>query len=287
MLKILLSVVFSLMPIVACADIRIIPPQSVYDSSHAYFSSLLKRVLVATQDEFGEEFLVYSLPMEQGRAIRELEQGNHIDVYWAGTSTEREAKLGVIKIPLLKGLLGYRVGIIRSDQTERLKGIQSFEQLKKLSVCQGSHWPDSDIMEASGLNVLRSPVYESMFKQVSFGRCDIFPRGVHEAYVEISVRDEAYPELVVFPELLIYYPFPMYFFTSTKDQQLQRRIEVGLTKMIKSGEFARFLREHPTTRHLFPLSNWINSKTFVIENPLLPAATDITNMELWVQPNLN
>ncbi len=74
----------------------------------------------------------------------------------------------MVEIPLVKGLLGYRVFIAHQDHKDKLGEIENIDDLKEISLCQGAHWPDTDIMLAAGLNVMPNPVYENMFRQTYF-----------------------------------------------------------------------------------------------------------------------
>lgn len=269
---------------IAGEQVRTIPPQSEFDVSHDYFIDLLKLALEKTTDEYGLAEVVFSLPMQQGRALHETKIGRLIDVYWAGTSIDREKELIAIRIPLVKGLLGFRMGIIRRDTQELFAHIQSLDDLKHYTACQGMHWPDSDILEAAGIEVIRNPVYEYMFKQVNGKRCHYFPRGVHEGVVEMEARAEAYPDLMLYRKLIIYYPFPMYFFVTPQRGELAARIEQGLQQAISDGSFERYMREHPTTSHLFPLKRWMNTTTILLENPQLPKDTPVDDERYWIRP---
>ena len=51
--------------------------------------------------------------MSQTRAARELELGN-IDFIWTGTSAEYEQRFRAVRIPVLRGLDGYRICVIAS-----------------------------------------------------------------------------------------------------------------------------------------------------------------------------
>lgn len=265
-------------------QIRIIPPQSEHDASHSYFAELLQEALDLTVPEYGSADIVFTTKMEQGRALHELAKGKFIDVYWAGTSLEREQRLLPVRVPLLKGLLGFRVAVIRSERESVFSEIQNLNDLKSLSACQGEHWPDSDILEAAGIPVRRGAIYELLFSQLYAGRCDFFPRGVHEGFGEVEARKQRYPELSVFSDLIVYYPFPMYFFVSPKDEVLAERIQLGLDRAIDSGFLDRLLTEHPVTSHLFPIEKWLQTKAIILDNPLLPKEADVTDQRYWLRP---
>ncbi|MDX1398370.1 MAG: hypothetical protein R3204_07575 [Oceanospirillum sp.] len=267
-------------------QVRIIPPQSQSDASHHYFQQLLEQALQRTEVEFGAAEVVFAPHIiEQGRAVENLNHGKWIDVYWMGTSVSRESDLTAIRIPLVKGLLGYR-GFIMTSRLQR-----SFEMisdpgpmLKTLSACQGMHWPDSDILEQGGFKVVRSAKYQTLFEMLKRNRCDIFPRGVHEGPAEVDRQKRKGAGVSWLDSNLIYYPFPMYFFTSHSNKALAERIRTGLELMIDDGSFETFMRHHPVTRHLFPLEQWPGKVAIRLTNPELPADTDYLNPRYWVVP---
>lgn len=270
--------------LIAQENITTISPKSEFDASHKYFYELLEKSLNYNPSKINISFFK---KMGQGRALIELKKNRSIDVYWAGTSIKREEELRAIKIPLVKGLLGYRVFIINKDSKNNFDKIKTIEELKKLKPCQGRYWPDTEILEKSGFNVVKNTKYEAMFLQLSIGRCDYFPRGINEANSEMEARKEAYPTLMIYNKIILYYPFPVYFFVSKENEELALKIENGLLKMIEDGSFDKYLKQSPITKHLFPISKWQNNTTFKIPNHLLSPNTNIRDTKFWITPMEN
>jgi len=268
----------------ASQSIRTIPPQSKFDASHSYFIGLLELVLEKTAAKYGSLDILFSMRMQQGRAFIELEKNGGLDVYWAGTSIIREQRLKAIRIPLVKGMLGFRQFVIRKNRRQDFAQIKNLSDLKKMVACQGAHWPDSDVLEDAGLQVMRNPIYENMFKQVAAGRCDYFPRGVHEGKAEVAARAQAYPSLIWYQDMAVYYPFPMYFFVAPDNSVLHLRIREGLETAVADGSFNRYMQRDATTAHLFPLQKWLKIKTIIIKNHQLAEDTPVRDLRYWVQP---
>ena len=266
----------------AIETIRTRGPQSEFDASHSYFIGLIK---LAYQKNNKEINLVFSPYMAQKRALSELQAGRLVDIYWAGMDAARASQFSMVNIPLVKGLLGFRVFITHQDNLKKLEQVSTLSDLRKVILCQGSHWPDTDIMLASGLHILPNPIYENMFTQTYFKRCDAFPRGINEAMSEYEVRKIAMPELALYQELILHYPFPMYFFTSAKNNQLALFIQTGLEKAIDDGSFEQYIKSHPTTRHLFPLEKWQDARFIYLENPFLPEGLDTKDPRYWIYVN--
>lgn len=266
---------------VMAEQVRINGPQSQYDTSHAYFKGLIELAF----KELNQPVAIVTTPlMAQNRALEQMGSGNSIDIYWTGTSKQREALYGFVPIPLVKGLLGYRVFVVHQDKIAVLKKVRDLEDLRKLSLCQGAHWPDTKIMKAVKLQVTTNTVYENMFKQVYSNRCDAFPRGINEALGEVIARQPIMPKLRLYDKLILRYPFSMYFFTQKSNKDLVEKLTKGLEQAIDDGSFDKYLQEHPTTSHLFPVSKWINSKRIDIPNPFLSEAANPNDKRYWIVP---
>lgn len=260
--------------------IKHIRPESETDKRPRYYVDLLRLVLERTQDVDGAFHLKPAEKrMFQGRAIISLQKGEALDVVWTMTSKEREEDLLPIRIPLLKGLLGYRIFLIRPQDTEKFAAITTLEDLKSLTAGQGHDWPDTKILRANGLQVITAGTYDGLFEMLERGRIDYFPRGVNEPWAELQAHPES--ELIVEESILLKYPAAIYFFVNKKDRALANRIERGLRLMMKDGSFDEFFHTHPHTQPIFERANLEQRKTFTLENPLLPPETPLDEEELW------
>lgn len=201
-----------------------------------------------------------------------------------GTDRDKEQQLRAIRIPLERGLMGFRMLTIRQSQFDKFNQISSLQQLHKLTACQGLSWPDTKILQHAGLKVLTSPVYENLFKQVNAGRCDYFPRGLHEGQTELRERAALYPELVRYPNLMLHYPFAIYFFTGKQNETLAQWIEHGLEMMIADGELLAHMQQHPLTAHVFPLSQFRMQHWLELSNPGLSPDARYLDRRYWFVP---
>ena len=266
-------------------DPLLIPkPRSEFDINHQYYTSLLQKALSKAAAGRKVPQLKTTFVMEQGRALRELEKGQFIDVFWVGTDLSKEQEFRAIRIPLERGLMGFRKFILHQDSVSTFNKIHSLQQLQQFTACQGAFWPDVDIMRHAGLKVEEAPVYENIFKQMVAKRCDYFPRGLHEGVIELEKRQAIYPELVRYNQLMLHYPFAVYFFTRKDNEALALWIEQGLEQMIDDGELLEHMQQQELTRHVFPLRNNTTEQWISIKNPLLNTDTPVTNNRYWFQP---
>lgn len=277
--------VYALSDSAVSSVVNIPKPQPDSRVAQDYYTQLLRQALAKGAAGRDIPELRETSIMEQGRAIRELNRGAMIDVYWMGTSIEREQKLRAIRIPLDRGLIGYRRFIIRTDRQGEFDSVKHGAELRHLLACQGLDWPDVDIMRSAGLRVTEVAVLEGLYQQVVARRCDYFPRGYYEAVPELIERTKSYPELTEQKTLILHYPFAVYFFVRPGNEELAQWIERGLEKMIDEGEFLLYMKNHPLTSHVFPLNKTlVNGIILHIPNPLLPNDTNYLNPRYWFQP---
>lgn len=267
------------------SSLRIPQARSSFDISHDYHKTLLTKALTVAANGREVPKLISTMQMSQGRAAQELMKNELIDVYWLGTDKLLEQNLRAIKVPTTRGLIGFRKFIIHKDSITTFDNITTLAQLKKLVACQGTHWPDTKILQAANLAVTTTPIYEDMFKMLAAKRCDYFPRGYHDSDKELILRQRLYPELTSYHGILLHYPFAVYYFTNKQNETLASWIEQGLTLLAKQGEITKLMQTHVLTAHVFPLKNESHVRYFDIANPLLSPETDVTNQHYWFLPS--
>lgn len=262
-------------------EIKIRKKQALEEANHDYCVQLLQIALDNTEKKYGKAIIKpVNLELTQGRALEEIAKGNYIDIDWAGTDISREEELLPIRVPLFAGLLGYRVLVIRKKDKSKFDKIKNINDLKKLTILQGTHWPDSDILEASGFNVFRVPKFENMYPMLENNRVDYFLRSISEAYGEVKARGNS--NLMVYDRIIVEYKFPMYFFVNKANKTLAKRVEEGLRIAIDNGQLLKFMKTNPLTAPIFPLEKYDKSLFFEINNPFLPKKTPVNEKKLWI-----
>ena len=251
-----------------------------------YFRRLLELALEATQDTHGPfEVRMWNVSTQsQDRELYELQQGTGLDVVWSMTSRERERMLRPIRIPLVKGLLGYRIFLVRTGEESRFAAVTGLEGLGDWKAGQGTGWPDVDILMGNGVSVVEGRDYEGLFGMLREGRFDYFPRGVTEVWDEVAGPLSG--GLAVEPTLLLYYPTAVYFFVRPDAQDLAGRLEAGLERLLRDGRFDTLFLQY--NGEALRRANLEGRRMMVLENPLLSPETPRHRQELWyhvgVQP---
>jgi hypothetical protein len=244
-----------------------------------YFTTLLVMALNASKTDDEVIDIVFSpRDYSQARWINMLENDSSDFVIWTMTNKEREQQLRPIRIPLFKGLFGYRVLLIRKHEQARFDQIKKRQDLAKFLGGQGTHWPDTLIMQANGLRVTTAETTESLFRMINAKRFDYFPRGVSEAWFELLQRKET--RLKVENDLLIYYPSAIYFFVNKNNEALAQRIENGMEILIDNGKFDQFFYNHP--RVSSGLERLKGRRIIPLKNPYLPVETPVNNPRYWI-----
>jgi len=266
-------------------EIKVFDRQSSEDTSYDYHYELLELAIKKSSHKYPDSSLktIDATTASRGRNIALLDQ-EQIDVYWAGTNQEREQRFIPIRIPLVFGLLGYRVLIIHQDNLALFKKMrQDPEKLKTLIACQGTFWPDSDILEDNGYKVQRVIRFDLIFKMLARDRCQYFPRAIFEGYAELAAAKQKFPELVMFDEVLLHYKYPMYLFINKENTKLAEQLRYGLQKAAEDGSMLEFAKSHDLTKDLFPLSKWHKKAFITLSNKYLSKETPLSNEKLWLE----
>lgn len=259
---------------------------SAADSQYMYDYELLRLALEKTQAEHGAfELRESDVGMSQARAAEEICTGTGtVNIFARSTSIEHESHMLPIRIPLDKGLISYRVFLIRDIDKLRFATVHGLDDLRKLSVGSFTTWVDTKILRDSGFNVVTGASYEGLFKMLVASRFDFFSRSVDEAYREYDERKNQLPDMNVEDSLLLYFPTTRYFFVqkSPSGEKLAKRIEQGLNQMIRDGSFDAQFRKFKEP--LIARAHLKTRRVLRIPNPYLPPETPLARKELWYDP---
>ena len=219
--------------------------------------------------EYGDSRVIRSEELSQGRVLRELADGQSrlVDIANVATSAEREEFLTAIPFPVDGGLLGFRVCVVLPQSLPKFADIKSLDDFRasQIWIGQGSHWPDTPVLEANGIPVVTHSRYEILFGMLRNERFDCFARGVSEVLYDLEMEQD--PNLVIEPNLLIAYPMPSYLFVGPDDQETAHRLQLGIERAIHDGSFSEFLKRY-YSRAVKEL-NLSQRRVIALENPYL------------------
>jgi len=252
---------------------------TVADPGDHPVNQLVVNILQLALSKGAPEVTIRMVPEEgqlAGTCGERLLQGN-LDVQWCGTQHSNESRLLPVRIPLFKGLLGYRILMIRKGEQHRFDGIRSQSQLKQLMAGQGYAWGDRLILEANGLPVTSGASYAELYSMLQRGVIDYFPRALHEPWGELEQYAENEPE--VEQNLLLIYPYAMYFYVAPDNKQLHDQLYHGLDRAIEDGSFDALFYNDPIIRTMLARAS-VGKRTILrLLNPYLDPSTPFYRRE--------
>lgn len=214
--------------------------------------------------------------------IRRLNAGLY-DVSWMHTDAYKEQMLTPIRIPMFKGMIGWRVMLVSEFRAEELAKVRTKEQLATFTAGLVKGWPDVPIMEAAGFPVHSTEVASDIPLLVKQNRVDIFPRAINEVWDELP--NYLMDGVVLDQSIALYYPSATYLFVAKKNKALASLLEQGLNKAIDDGSFDELFNKH--FGEALKKANLDKRHIIRIDNPNLPSATPLKDSRLWIGDMLN
>ncbi|MBU2985279.1 transporter substrate-binding domain-containing protein [Saccharophagus degradans] len=225
--------------------------------------------------QLNDELPVSRLPVE-------VESGA-IDLMWAGASANNDEQMLAVRIPLLKGMLGHRISIIRQGDQHKFNDIRSISDLARLDAGMGRTWGSTKVLEQAGLNVVTAMKYENLFHMLEGGRFDYFPRGIHEPWADLA----KYPELPLEVEkrILLIYPYAMYFYLQKDNRALHAKLTRGFEQAIADGSFDELFYSAPMVKQVIEKGNIKDRIVLRMPNNEMHKDTPVDRPELWLDVN--
>ncbi|MFT7558758.1 MAG: hypothetical protein ACI93R_000661 [Flavobacteriales bacterium] len=246
----------------------------------AYQVELLTLALDATRSTHGE----YSISRVRrsyttNRVRREINLGDVVNIRVGAWISEAQTDLETniaAKVPILNQMMGFRSLIVHKDSLVKFAGINTAEQLQTLTAGQGRGWQDSAIYRHSNYQVIEADDMDSLASMQGNKRFDYLPLAAIEAQSFIDKHPDIAPKLAIVPELMVFYPYPIVFYLSSKQAYLAQRLELGLEALKEQGKITALLNKH-FAEHMRVIQSK-NTRYIMLENPFIPP-------ELAIKPN--
>lgn len=146
-----------------------------------------------------------------------------------------------INIPIMGGLLGQRMLLIRSEDLPKFRAIRDAAQLKLLIAGQGRGWAEIELYRRNGYRISDTANIHTLLPMLAGKRFDYLPMSVVEARSALAQYPELAGQLTIAPNLMISYPLPTIFYVSARQPQLAQRLERGLALASKDGSLNALL----------------------------------------------
>ncbi|MFM2317959.1 MAG: hypothetical protein RLZZ215_580 [Pseudomonadota bacterium] len=203
-------------------------------------------------------------------SIRMINNPELINVVWMGTAQKFEQQLWPVRIPLLRGLVGYKVLLIRKDTQSQFDQIKTERDLANFKALLGLGWVDADIFAHHQLPYVEGE-YSSLMSMLSSGRADYYPRSIFEFNQELD--PQKHPTIELEQSLLLHYPLAIYFFVAPNNHALHAALQDGLEKAMADSSYNQLLATHPVTRDVFKTLHLRDRRLITIDNPFLTEET--------------
>ncbi|MFN3129657.1 substrate-binding periplasmic protein [Roseibium sp.] len=274
---------------VVFACLQLLPSQPLAQTKtqqidNGYIDEIIATVVARTAKPGGVEFKPSSgFGLTRERLLAELLDGTRIEYAAVATKPDWEEQLIPIRIPLRKGLQGYRIYLIHRDNAKSFSEVETVEDLAGLSVGSGLHWSTNRVMDDAGFKSVRAETREQLFSMLQLKRFQGLPRGLDEVYFEHAAWSSRVPELEVEQTLAIYSPLPTYLFVTPKRPDLAKRFETGLMDLIADGTLDSIFWKH--FEDDISRANLRRRRIFELPNANLGPQTPLEAAHLWFKPD--
>ncbi len=254
--------------------------KSDYNDSH--IQRLLTAALEASRARYGAyELKISTLRVQRDRLMLEMMRGRDVNLSAQVTSAEWEQKLIPLRIPVDKGLSGYRIALIDGRDQAEFSKVRTLAQLKAKSLGAGRQWSSTAVLVQSGFTVQTGATTSGLHRMLAAHRFQYFPRAIDEALFERDEYAPGFPQLAVESSFAIYVPLPRYFFVGGQPR-LAQRLEYGLQQLIANGRFDQIF--HEFYDGLIEKAGLRKRRIFTLDNPLLSPQTPLANSAYWYDP---
>ncbi|SMF48030.1 hypothetical protein SAMN02745866_03101 [Alteromonadaceae bacterium Bs31] len=248
-----------------------------------YIFRLIQLILVQAADKYGPceaKLLEGELPLKRMELY--LQKDQFIDAVSLTVSLDRDKRFLPVKIPIAKGLIGFRIFLVRNDDLPRFAAIKNRSDLAQMLAGQGENWTDAIILQENGLPVITTGNIPSLVDMLVHKRFDYFPRGALQLIPELKIY-RGLP-VVVEPSVALSYPSMTSLYVHHRNSELAERLEYGLEKAYENGSFDALFYSHPSTVTALEKLDLSNRTVIQLCNPSLPSWAPTNKDKYWLQP---
>ena len=240
-------------------------------SRQQYERDVLEAALAATESRFGkwnlqEDKTDYPSAADEASVFRT--KGFDIFGTVAGNAKLADEQKILVPAPLMKGLLGYRILIIRAADKAKFAAIKSPKQLQTLRMGIPATWADAELFRHNGYKVEEKGSFDELFTRLENNEFDYVTFGANEVSGVFAERAAASGKLAIESSLLVFYPFPLVYYVNPANPALAARVEQGLQTIRTNGELDAIFNRYfaADLKHV----NLPARSMITLKNPILP-----------------
>jgi len=265
--QILLAVALCLASLGATAQpLQVVYPDLNGNGAHNFGYRALELALQKSGQPY--QLSVLSGAVNDERARAQLQQGE-ISIADFGAGAEFESNFSAIYFPIDRGLLGFRLFLIRQPRVAEFAKINNLQDLRGFSAGQGLGWSNITIMQRAGLKVETGPTLENLFPMLERARFDFLPLGLNEVYGFRAQYLSAAPSMVVDERIVLIYKFARLFYVRPDNKTLHAVVLRGLQKAFQDGSFQTLFDKDPAVKEAMQAARLSTRIAIRIDNPLM------------------
>lgn len=252
----------------------------------AYEYQLLMATLQASGGEYASSTVVedttdYPCARDEGAILR---NGSDVCVTVAGNPKFAQGDYLPVYQPLMFGLLGHRLMIIRESDQAEFAHLTNVQQLQQKIFGVPATWADAQLFRDNHCRVNEEGDLVATFRRLKAGECDYVALGANEVFA--TFKDVAQPlgGLTIAHSVQLYYPFALVFYVNPDEPALARSLELGLHNLASSGRFKQLFGDFCAAQ--LQLSQLSERREIGLHNPQIPKVL-LPTMALAKQQILN
>jgi len=232
-----------------------------------YFTKILSHALTySPKADYQLSFHGKDVP--KARVMEMIANQQEIDVIAGSSTRDRESKLRPIRIPLLKGMNGWRIPLVMSQKI--LRNVKNLNDLQRYQAGQLHSWSDTKVLARNHVPIVPGSDYYGLFDMLKNNRFDYFPRSVLE--VSGEYQRVKHMGIKIDNNIIIKYPSAYYFYVNKRASSLAHDIEYGLKEAQKDGSFEKIFAQY--YGHALEVLSKHDRTSITLKNPLIPLSTN-------------
>lgn len=251
----------------------------IQDDRNLFFIELLKQALARSGKPYKAVMKIRGAT--HARQMQMVVDGL-IDVLWDAPGPEVDKRLMPIEIPIDKGLIGWRIFFINTEDQDMFSKITTEEELKQIPLGQVKYWHDTSILRANRFNIVETPSYTGTFKMLTSKRFNYFPRSIVEIWSERENQKSMLKNIVIEQNIVLHYPIAYFYHVTKTNTVLAQDIQHGLESMLHDGSFDKLFQQY--NGKLIAKANLKNRHVIHVNNPYMSDETYRRFEHFWFNP---
>ncbi len=177
-----------------------------------------------------------------------------------------ENKILIAK-PIMQGLLGQRLLIIRKTDLARFSAIKQNDEMKKMRSGIPTGWADVALFKANQYHTIELGDFETIFQYLVNNDFDYLALGANEIEQVYQQANLEKLDLTIAPTLMLRYNFPVVYYVNPNNPELAKHLNTGLELIIKNGTLKVMFDQH--FGHLYSRLHLSDRTSFELKNPLI------------------